>query len=498
MDICLYISDQHSYQVQGYAGNKIIRTPNLDRIVGEGTAFMNAYCAYPVCVPSRMAMLTGQYASKISVMSNHGSLNSNIPTFLHALDINGYNTTLCGRMHFVGPDQRHGFKDRIAGDITQIYNNRPDRIALERGVHNKTPQGGPSSISLVGGGNSPVLEYDRYVIDKALQFLSEDNQGDQFLCVGTYAPHHPFVAPEELFNYYYEKVDVPSDSFSYPEHPALRNNFRDEDPEIVRAVRAAYYGMVEFEDQLIGKVYDAFNDYLKRNNREGIFIYVSDHGEHAGYRGQYGKNTFYEASSHVPMIFAGTGINKGQKKYGPVSLLDIAPTLIGLTNSPQLPFYDGKDLSYILRSAQDDTERIVCCETGGNIQMNEFTYGQMAIGLQKKLIHYYGYDDNDILYDLVKDPDESQNIINENKETADKLRKEIKERLNVPIAKMISEANKEKAYMKVLGKCDFDSEELWHCPENARTLPVPCFRSKKSIETWIKEIEERKQKEGRL
>ena len=119
-DILLFISDQHSWLQQGYAGDPVIRTPNLDRIASEGTAMQNASTPYPVCVPARMAMLTGQLASRCGVMSNMAALDSNRATFAHCLNTAGYETVLCGRMHFVGPDQRHGFSKRIAGDITAI------------------------------------------------------------------------------------------------------------------------------------------------------------------------------------------------------------------------------------------------------------------------------------------------------------------------------------------------------------------------------------------
>lgn len=488
MDICLYISDQHAYEVQGYADNKIIRTPNLDRIAKEGTAFMNAYTPYPVCVPARMSMLSGQYASKNGVMGNHGSLNSNVVTFMHCLDTSSYETVLCGRMHFIGGDQRHGFTRRIAGDITQVYNNRPARIGEERGVHNKTPQGGASSVSLVGAGNSPVLEYDRYVIDKALEYLRHDYEKPQFLCVGTYAPHHPFVAPKEKFDYYYDKVEIPEESFGLNEHPALALQFKDEDRELIRAVRAAYYGMVEFEDEQIGKVYDAFNEYLKRNKREGVFIYVSDHGEHEGYRGLYGKNTFYESSVHIPMLFAGTGVGKGIKKYGPVSLMDVGETINELAGAVQYPIHDGVSLCDELHSDKDDRERIVLSELGGEIMMGSFSYGQMAVWKNFKYIHYDGYDHDDILFDLEKDPLESINVIEKHPEITERFKKEIAEKLDVEIEQLKQRALIEKKYVSVLSKGDYDSEELWHCPEEARHLPDPCFSSKITLEDWIAQI----------
>ena len=120
-DICLFFSDQHAFLQQHYVGNGILRTPNLDRIASEGVAFMNNYTPYPLCVPARMSLMSGQLASKCGVMGNFSVLDSSRATFAHSLNSIGYETVLCGRMHFVGPDQRHGFSKRIAGDITPIY-----------------------------------------------------------------------------------------------------------------------------------------------------------------------------------------------------------------------------------------------------------------------------------------------------------------------------------------------------------------------------------------
>ena len=221
-DVLVYISDQHSWLQQGYAGDKLVRTPNLDRIAAAGTVMMNSYTSYPLCVPARMSMMSGQLASNCGVMSNFSALDSNRSTFAHCLNAGGYETVLCGRMHFVGPDQRHGFSRRIAGDQTPIYHNRPSAaFAIERGVHDKTPQGGLSCLSAIGAGNSPTLEYDRYVVSEAVSYLSDSYDTPQFLCVGTYGPHHPYVAPKELYEYYLDKVDVPEDTFDYPEHRRL-------------------------------------------------------------------------------------------------------------------------------------------------------------------------------------------------------------------------------------------------------------------------------------
>ena len=474
-DILLYISDQHAGQVQGYLGDSIVRTPCLDQIAAQGTAFSQAYTPHPVCVPARMSLLSGQYSSHCDVMDNHTALDSNTPTFVHSLNAAGYETVLCGRMHFVGPDQRHGYERRIAGDITQIYHNRPTRISAERGYHDHTLQGGPGALQYVGGGDSPSLAYDRYVVSKALSYLQGTYDRPQFLTVGTYAPHHPYVAPKELFEYYYDRVEVPEESFAYSEHPAYAETFRERDPKLIRAVRAAYWGMVEYEDQQIGQVYDAFQAYLTRNHREGLFIYISDHGEHAGYRGMYGKNTFYDCSTRIPMVFAGCGIRKGACLNGPVSLLDIGPTLCAYTKAPNLPRQEGKSLLSELFDGVEDLDRIILSETGGTIRINRFSYGQMARWKQYKFIHYHGFDSDDILYDLRQDPQESRNVITQHPEIATRLRSAISACLNPKVETLQRRAIERQQAVALLRRCSFDSEELWHCPPEARLLPDPLF-----------------------
>ena len=92
-------------------------TPNLDRLAARGINFTNAYCAAPVCVPSRMTFMTSKECAEINVWVNGDILDSRERTFAHALNEQSYQTVLCGRMHFRGPDQQHGFERRIFGDL---------------------------------------------------------------------------------------------------------------------------------------------------------------------------------------------------------------------------------------------------------------------------------------------------------------------------------------------------------------------------------------------
>ena len=113
----LYIhSDQHNPFVTGCYGDPVVQTPNLDGLARRGVTFTNAYCPSPVCVPSRMSMLTGKYPHEIDVWTNHHILGSDHPTLAHAMGAAGYRPVLMGRMHSVGIDQLHGYAERPIGD----------------------------------------------------------------------------------------------------------------------------------------------------------------------------------------------------------------------------------------------------------------------------------------------------------------------------------------------------------------------------------------------
>ena len=113
----LYIhSDQHSPHVTGCYGDDLVDTPNLDQLAANGVVFDNAYCSSPICVPSRMSMLSGRHPFQNEVWTNEHALESRIPTIAHAMGAVGYQPELVGRMHALGPDQLHGYAARFVGD----------------------------------------------------------------------------------------------------------------------------------------------------------------------------------------------------------------------------------------------------------------------------------------------------------------------------------------------------------------------------------------------
>ncbi len=136
-NILVLMTDQHSKHALGCYGNDLVRTPNLDRLAQEGMRFDSCYCPSPVCVPSRMSFLTARHAYRNRVWDNHQLLPSGIPTWAHTLGLAGYDTALIGRMHFQGPDQHHGFRERPIGEFStgepgELYKGGPSFTVYPR------------------------------------------------------------------------------------------------------------------------------------------------------------------------------------------------------------------------------------------------------------------------------------------------------------------------------------------------------------------------------
>ncbi len=415
-DILVFMSDQHNGAVMGCAGDSVVRTPNMDALAEDGVFFESAYTSCPLCVPARMSMLSGKFSSQTGIFTNTGCIPEEMPTYLHLLANAGYETVLCGRMHFEGYDQRHGFTKRIAQDVTPTIMGCDIKDRGQMGML----QGEPYALQIVGGGNSHIQHYDRYVTDAALKYLAEPHEKPQCIFVGTYSPHSPYVAPLDLYEYYLDQVVLPP-NVKEDIHPAEASRKREYDPEVLRALCAAYYGSTEFTDDLMGQVKNAWDDYLKRNDRQGVFVYLSDHGDNCGARGLWAKQSLYESSVHIPMIMAGDGLPKNRRVSEAVSILDLGPTLCSVAGVEEsLPGQEGEDLLPVL-GGEKKREKPVISEWITNPFFNGTDFGRMVLKDGLKLITYNTHPEADELYRVKDDPWEMRNLAEEEPEKAAEL-----------------------------------------------------------------------------
>jgi choline-sulfatase len=349
------MTDQHSKYHLGCYGDELVRTPNLDKLAASGVRFDNTYCASPVCVPSRMSFMTSRRPSANRVWNNNHVLRSDIPTWAHALGASGYETSLIGRMHFVGSDHRHGFEKRPIGEYSAHHPG-----ASRQGGPNLEKLTGTSgqsrrSVEVAGRGRTSYQAFDDMVTDKACEYLREKASSDShrpFAAVaGFVLPHCPFAAPNDLFDYYYDKVDVPQPSeqerarepAAIRKFKSLRGLYPPLDDERIRVARAAYFGLCEYFDTLAGRVIDTLAETGLAENT--LVIYCSDHGEMAGEHGCWWKSNYYEGSVGVPMIASMPGVlPEGVSNDTICNLMDIGPTLIDAAGADPLHDLDGLSL----------------------------------------------------------------------------------------------------------------------------------------------------------
>ncbi|MDP6779908.1 MAG: sulfatase-like hydrolase/transferase [Candidatus Latescibacteria bacterium] len=359
-NIVLIMSDQHNPSVLGCAGNPIVQTPNLDGLAGQGTRFTNAYCPYPLCVPSRSAFVAAQYASDIGIYDNGGLLSSEVPTFAHALGAAGYEAVMCGRMHFGGPDPFHGFERRIHGECGS-------RKVLSQEVlgtgYNRTNGQTKYAVQVSGYGQTGYQLYDQSVTEAACEFISPGNGSDRpyALVVGLMLPHNPLICSKELFDYYMARIEPPEPvSADYLEalHPAMlkwreRRGVEDLTPEQNQRGLATYYGLTTELDRNIGRILEAIASSPDADRT--VVLYTSDHGDMACEHGMWWKSSFYEGSNGIPLIASWPGrIAEGIEQKGVVSLIDVGPTLLDLIGADPMPDVAGRAFTRLLRDGNDE------------------------------------------------------------------------------------------------------------------------------------------------
>lgn len=427
-DILIFMSDQHGADYTSW-GSVPVDTPVLEQIRREGTSFEAAYTSCPLCVPARMSMMASLLPSSTGIYGNTDVIPNTTPCFTHALVAAGYETVLIGRMHFVGNDQRHGFTKRLASDMTPVSWTVPkEEIKRERGELNACTAE-PWCVNYVGAGESPVMHYDRMVVDTALRYLEEEHEKPQFILVGTYGPHFPYITSKELYLKYIDRVKKPS-FFEPDELPHYLNGFdvlnrrvkkREVGWEIGKGALAAYCGLIELMDKQIGEVKRAFEQYNNRTGNKGIFGYLSDHGDMAGERRMFGKQTYFDKSAKIPFLFTGEGIPKNKVINDPISIMDIGPTICQLAGTA-FEIGDGISLvpSFLEKCLPD---RIIFS------QFVEFFkgryYGSMMLRYQKyKYISYSQFEEFDLLFDMEEDPGETKNLAAEKMELLQWFRSE--------------------------------------------------------------------------
>jgi len=415
-NIIIIMADQLAAQALSLYGNPVCKTPNIDRLARQGVTFERNYSNNPLCVPSRASMLSGRLSPDIRVYDNANELASSVPTMAHYMSALGYETFLSGKMHFIGPDQLHGFDERLT---TDVYPANFQWIA-DWGAGAAFVPSGTALNGVVEAGpciRTMQEDYDDEVEYQARRKLYDlarrDEQKPFFGIVSFTTPHTPFNVSQKYWDLYdHDTIGQPTvgaipfadlDYFSkalFFAHGRHRHTVTNAD---IANTRHAYFAMISYLDEKVGRLLDQLDEIGFAANT--TIMFVSDHGEMLGERGMWFKQCFWEWSARVPLIVAMPGVEQGTRVSETTSLVDLLPTIIdiggGLDNRDMIERLDGNSLVPLLQGNSDkwidtaiaDYLAIGPCVPCRMVQKGQFKY-MMTRGHP------------DLMFDLDNDPNE--------------------------------------------------------------------------------------------
>jgi len=415
-NILIVMADQLAPAFLPIHGRSSVKAPNIEALAAGGVVFDSAYCNSPLCSPSRAVFMTGRLPSKTGVYDNAAEFRADIPTYAHHLRLLGYRTVLSGKMHFCGPDQLHGFEQRLTTDIYPAdYGWTPDwDNPLERPswYHNM------SSVTEAGVCvRTNQLDFDDEVIftcERALYDHARSSDKRPFLLVASLThPHDPFAIPEKYWNRYRdEDIELPRPAIPVDRldpHSQRLRNVCDMDAAVItdqhiRAARRAYFGAISYVDDNFGRLMGALRDTGLAD--ETIVIFLSDHGEMLGERGLWFKMNFFEGGARVPLIVGGAGRFAPRRIDASVSLVDILPTLVDLAGGDSAGLgatIDGRSLLPWLTGGEGRDEVI-------GEYLAEGAVAPMVMIRRGPWKFIHSGPDPDMLFNLIDDPCERANL----------------------------------------------------------------------------------------
>lgn len=414
-------ADQMAAALLPIYGHPLVKAPHLQALARDGVVFDNAYCNNPICASSRFSMMSGQLSSRIGAYDNAAEFPASIPTFAHYLRALDYRTCLSGKMHFVGPDQLHGFEERLTTDIyPSDFGWTPDWLEGEI----QEPPSGMSMRSVVEAGiceRSLQLDYDEEVAyhaeQKLYDYARQKGERPFFLAASFTHPHNPFTITPEYWNLYrHEDIDMPvdpglplaeRDAFSRRYAHLIRMDEHVVTEAHVRNARHAYYGMISYIDDKVGRLLRVLERTGLREDT--IVVFTADHGEMMGERGLWYKFNPFERSIRVPLLIAAPGGLKGARQARPVSLVDLLPTFLDFASDGTPPKLidpvDGHSLAPLLRGEDAAWNHDVLVEFTA-----EGTIAPCLVLRRGSYKYIYCEPDPGLLYDLAADPHELHNL----------------------------------------------------------------------------------------
>ena len=415
-NVLLIVTDDQRPDTIAALGNDMIETPNLDRLVKQGTTFEQATCANPLCVPSRAEILSGCSSFRNGILMGRGGERIDpkltlLPTVMASA---GYHAWYVGKWMNDGRPLTRGYQETHAlfssgggtwkkGEVILGRKGRP--VTGYRNWTFKDAQGKPELSK--GIGLTPLT--DKYVADGALEFLKRKTDKPFFLQVNFTGPHDPLIHPPGYKGKYNpENLKLPPNFL--PRHPFDHGNSEGRDERLLPWPRtkeavleeiAVYYSVIDHIDKQVGRIIKQLQsaDQLKNT----YVIFTSDHGLALGSHGLMGKQNMYEHTIRVPLILSGPWIPNGKRSNALCYLRDLYPTICELTGVPIPNSVEGQSLLSVILGKKE--------------ALYEEVYGyfrdkqRMIRNKRFKLIHYPHLNRYQ-LFDLSEDPQELNDLSN--------------------------------------------------------------------------------------
>ena len=422
-NILFIMVDEMKWNVMGCAGHEIVKTPHLDQLAREGTRFATAYTVAAICVPSRYSAFTSRYAHV------HGSTDNSTPIRAPQLILPsilkhaGYQTAIAGKLHFIRPNNvDYGFDffwsyaDEGPGKLPTWPRDLEKKYG-RAGARRLDPRPFPDDALGKDLGRNAYPKEDSqtfWITARAVDFLDQRNKDAPFFLFVSYLdPHSPSHLSAPYWNMYdAAKMPLPPTFRVDPAKPAVSAANRHEvnNPEIVKAMTAAYYAKVTMIDDNIGRLLD---ELAKRNLADNtLVIFTADHGNMLGDHNRWFKGVMYDGSSRIPLLMkappAGSfrsTFNRGAVVSRIVENIDIMPTVCEIAGVP-LPEegIQGRSMTGLVAGRDPDWKDRAFSERGSSMIR---TPRYKLICNDRKTAREHGdYE----LYDMAKDPMETTNL----------------------------------------------------------------------------------------
>lgn len=399
-NILILYTDQQRWDALGANGNKEIITPNLDALAASGVNFTRHFVQNPVCMPSRISMLSGRYPSSLGITRMGVPVPDDIATLPKILKQYGYRSANIGKLHFLPhanrdhrlPHPAYGFDHLEIADEPGVYEDAyrawarrraPEQMdgisagippatrvwqramAIEDGVvHRGDPDGRHDFDRAIPFVADDGLTHSAFVGEQTMEFIEQSGEAS-FLCIaGFYSPHAPWMAPQKYLDLYDPgQISLPNfpDPINARRPPAPEAQFSDAQ---LRRARQGYYAMISEVDHYVAAILDSLEANGKRDNT--IVVFTSDHGEWLGDHLRYGKGyPADDAVSRVPLIVSAPDGRRDHAHHAVVEAVDIVPTLLELAGIQIPTFLQGQSLAGVIEHGAEPGKSIALTEGDG-------------------------------------------------------------------------------------------------------------------------------------